>query len=114
MRALARPVTRLLLPVLVGVLGVGSLAAAHPGGLDASGCHTNRKTGDYHCHRRWNPPTSGASSNGPSAASSDVVKKSRTGICYVTGTTDYAQTQPFTAYKSLESCLSSGGRLPKG
>jgi len=26
-------------------------AVAHPGGLDASGCHTNRKTGDHHCHR---------------------------------------------------------------
>jgi hypothetical protein len=26
-------------------------AAAHPGGLNAEGCHTNRKTGDYHCHR---------------------------------------------------------------
>jgi len=24
---------------------------AHPGGLDAEGCHNNRKTGDYHCHR---------------------------------------------------------------
>jgi hypothetical protein len=24
---------------------------AHGGGLDAQGCHTNRKTGDYHCHR---------------------------------------------------------------
>lgn len=24
---------------------------AHGGGLDANGCHTNRKTGDYHCHR---------------------------------------------------------------
>lgn len=24
---------------------------AHPGGLDSSGCHHNRKTGDYHCHR---------------------------------------------------------------
>lgn len=23
---------------------------AHSGGTDASGCHTNRKTGDYHCH----------------------------------------------------------------
>ena len=31
-----------------------SLAAApawpHPGRTDASGCHTNRKTGEYHCH----------------------------------------------------------------
>jgi len=26
-------------------------AQAHPGGLNAEGCHNNRKTGDYHCHR---------------------------------------------------------------
>jgi hypothetical protein len=31
--------------------GVPSAAFAHPGGLNAQGCHTNRKTGDYHCHR---------------------------------------------------------------
>ena len=24
---------------------------AHPGGLDAHGCHLNHKTGEYHCHR---------------------------------------------------------------
>lgn len=24
---------------------------AHGGGLNAEGCHTNRKTNDYHCHR---------------------------------------------------------------
>jgi hypothetical protein len=24
---------------------------AHSGGLDGEGCHTNRKTGEYHCHR---------------------------------------------------------------
>lgn len=24
---------------------------AHGGGLNAAGCHNNRKTGDYHCHR---------------------------------------------------------------
>lgn len=28
---------------------------AHGGGLDASGCHMNRKTGDYHCHRAAAP-----------------------------------------------------------
>lgn len=26
-------------------------AWAHGGGLNAEGCHMNRKTGDYHCHR---------------------------------------------------------------
>lgn len=30
---------------------VASQVNAHGGGLDRNGCHTNRKTGDYHCHR---------------------------------------------------------------
>jgi len=28
-----------------------SLAGAHGGGLNAEGCHNERKTGGYHCHR---------------------------------------------------------------
>lgn len=28
---------------------------AHGGGLNAEGCHNNRKTGDYHCHRGGTP-----------------------------------------------------------
>lgn len=27
------------------------LILAHPGGLNRGGCHNNRKSGDYHCHR---------------------------------------------------------------
>lgn len=30
---------------------VPAAAPAHPGGLNAEGCHNNRKTGGYHCHR---------------------------------------------------------------
>ena len=30
---------------------IGTVAFAHGGGLNAQGCHNNRKTGDYHCHR---------------------------------------------------------------
>lgn len=38
--------------VLVCLLFLTPLAAlAHGGGLNAEGCHNNRKTGDYHCHR---------------------------------------------------------------
>jgi hypothetical protein len=29
---------------------------AHGGGLDRNGCHTNRKTGEYHCHRVQTAP----------------------------------------------------------
>ncbi|MGU3575668.1 YHYH domain-containing protein [Brucellaceae bacterium C25G] len=33
------------------MLSVGATAAlAHSGGTDANGCHTNSKTGVYHCH----------------------------------------------------------------
>jgi len=35
--------------VVLSVLPTAVLA--HGGGTDASGCHTNRKTGEYHCHR---------------------------------------------------------------
>lgn len=40
---------------------------AHSGGLNAEGCHNNRKTGDYHCHRPRPttalPPTTGFNNN---------------------------------------------------
>jgi hypothetical protein len=34
----------------LAALIASSVASAHGGGLNADGCHTNRKTGDYHCH----------------------------------------------------------------
>lgn len=37
--------------ILVTVLCWPAVVDAHGGGLDANGCHNNRKTGDYHCHR---------------------------------------------------------------
>jgi hypothetical protein len=47
---------RLFLMILLLALGWagltgGTAATAHPGGLNAEGCHNNRKTGGYHCHR---------------------------------------------------------------
>lgn len=29
---------------------VSETAFSHSGGTNAEGCHTNRRTGDYHCH----------------------------------------------------------------
>ena len=43
-------------------------ALAHGGGLDANGCHTNKKTGDYHCHG-GGAPSSGGSSTGSGSGS---------------------------------------------
>lgn len=36
----------------------GNPGHSHPGGLNAEGCHSNRKTGDYHCHRAPSRPIS--------------------------------------------------------
>lgn len=47
---------RNMLTLLSWTLALSStVALAHPGGLNAEGCHNNRKTGDYHCHRRSAP-----------------------------------------------------------
>lgn len=46
-------------------LAVGTPAGAHPGGLNGEGCHNNRKTGDYHCHRP------GAGTAAPAASSAE-------------------------------------------
>lgn len=37
--------------LFAGLLAITIGALAHPGGLNGEGCHNNRKTGDYHCHR---------------------------------------------------------------
>ena len=52
MRSLILPT---LFLVCLSLLGADSLA--HSGGTNANGCHTNRKTGDYHCHNaKVSPP----------------------------------------------------------
>lgn len=35
---------------------LAQMAHAHGGGLDANGCHTEKKTGVYHCHGAKAPP----------------------------------------------------------
>ena len=37
--------------LMVAIAGPFAPLLAHPGGLNAEGCHNNRKTGEYHCHR---------------------------------------------------------------
>lgn len=46
---------RALLAAIAALIPV-SLARAHPGGLDSRGGHHNRKTGEYHYHRKVSSP----------------------------------------------------------
>src|SRR5687768_9304235 len=50
----------IVIAALAALATIASLPAyAHPGGLNAKGCHNNRKTGDFHCHRaRQSTPAS--------------------------------------------------------
>ncbi len=36
--------------IAVALAFAASMAFAHSGGTDSSGCHHDRKTGGYHCH----------------------------------------------------------------
>lgn len=50
----------------------------------------------------------------PVQASNTVVKKSNSGICHAEDSPWYSRTKNFTPYDTLDACLKSGGRLPKG
>lgn len=47
----------------IALLLSAQLVLAHGGGLNADGCHNNRKTGDYHCHRAPAPNTAVSTQN---------------------------------------------------
>lgn len=96
----------LLLLAAVVLLGNPLSAFAHSGGLDANGCHTNRKTGDYHCHRA---PVS----EGPPSEAGPPIKKSTSGICHDRKSQYYVSTKNFTAFQTMKACIESGGRRPK-
>jgi hypothetical protein len=80
-------------------------ATAHPGGVDANGCHYERSTGKnwqdtYHCHEQ-------KPANRDTAA---PAKKSRENICHDAGSPNYSKLQYFVAYQTMKQCTTSGGR----
>lgn len=61
-------VSKLLMPITMLVtmtfsMLLPSASYGHGGGLDSKGCHNNRKTGSYHCHRSQAKPSKPAQSN---------------------------------------------------
>jgi hypothetical protein len=96
---------------------VSSAATAHPGGLNAQGCHNDRKHGGYHCHgaqQTATPQGAAGITSGVSGTTvtAGLIKKSKSGICHAPGTSYYANTKSFTPFTSIEECIASGGRLP--
>lgn len=48
------------------------------------------------------------------AAEEPAVKKSNTSICHDKSSPSYKQTKNFTEFKTMDECIKSGGRAPKG
>jgi len=63
------PLTVLVLLLFIGASGRHP-SYAHGGGVNAQGCHTNNKTGSYHCHRKGLGSSGSAAPGSPSPPSS--------------------------------------------
>lgn len=53
-----------------------SVVHAHGGGVNAEGCHTNKKTGDYHCHGGGSPSPSPSPSRSVYSAPAPAPRRS--------------------------------------
>lgn len=51
--------------VVLAGCALGNAAWGHSGGLDRHGCHTQRSTGEYHCHRGESAPPRARSMSQP-------------------------------------------------
>lgn len=62
------------------------------------------------------PKPADAKAAAPAAAAAEepAVKKSKTSICHDKSSPSYKQTKNFTEFKTMEECIKSGGRAPKG
>src|SRR5687767_8912241 len=103
MGATSRLATASAILVLAAVTG---LADAHSGGLDAHGCHQNRKTGDYHCHRAQHQTleqnTVPATSSGAmSGLQPGAIRRSGAGICYDRGYDSWGGMVNYREFASL-------------
>jgi hypothetical protein len=58
-------------------------------------------------------PAAPAAATPKAADAEPTVKKSTTGICHDKTSASFKQTTNFTAFKTMDECVKSGGRPPK-
>lgn len=63
--------------VIGAVLLTPQSVSSHGGGLNAQGCHNNRKTGDYHCHRSYGGGGGGSSAPRPARVMVTSIPKAK-------------------------------------
>jgi hypothetical protein len=82
---------------------VAGPAFSHGGGLDSEGCHTNRKTGDYHCHRGSNSGQSSGADSRAARAPAATPQQSTGPTCY-TGPRGGTYTLTKSGRKNYSGC----------
>lgn len=88
-------------------------ASAHGGGLNADGCHHDRKAGGYHCHRATNakpkPPASPTASPNPARCSTSSQRAPARLFCGTQGwDLHHHQERPEELQRLLTAELSTG------
>ena len=66
---------------LLAVSPVHATAFAHSGKTDADGCHTEKKTGEYHCHDDVEPLIKEAKTEAKTSAKMDAKTESSGTVC---------------------------------
>lgn len=61
---------------------ITNLAFAHGGGLDANGCHFQRSTGEYHCHRGSYVPPRQNTQQSPPPQRNNLMSEQVDNTCY--------------------------------
>ncbi len=67
------------LTTFAALLILPPVAVAHPGGTDANGCHTNRATGQRHCHGQSNTPSQSKAVTVVSVGDGDTIRANQGG-----------------------------------
>lgn len=86
--------------ILFASIVVSVVSYAHSGRTNSNGCHTNRKTGEYHCHGKKSGSSSKKTSNISSA------KKSSSGSLYFNNCTE-ARRRGYTNIRKGQSGYAS-------
>jgi hypothetical protein len=98
---------KILVMVLQILLFTGELAYSHSGGTDSSGCHNNRKTGDYHCHNSRSEKNFGNSPSILSPSDCPVIGNTDSYIYHVPGGRFYEMMLERNAGHDNRKCFDS-------
>lgn len=98
---------------LLAGFGIASAALAHGGGLDKNGCHTNKKTGEYHCHGTpaAAPPPRAST---PAAATGSTTQRNFISIDAPAGSAQISERQLILSVQLLLKSLGYGPAKPDG